>query len=291
MGDRWNTGASIKIDTIPKELIGEAIESWSEGSIHLKNLLWKCYENRIPTYGSHYGHGSYIDFEGTDHVEQLKRMVKNLGDIDHLQILCIEEPLNPKSLLDGITPCVGIGVLQHNLESGDELFSKLNEGFYGQLPDKGSFGTIMDYYRFFEGKETGLGFRLRHSKESGYEFSIESHEKEHNIDYYEDLFTRAGLTRKAINPDYPVIEWGIQSFDKKEFDEMMAKSFEYVSREWNLDTPTEIADDMSYMMKLRIMYRKLAGTPEGRQELFNWARDNAPDYYKRKKGRSGPEKE
>ena len=291
MADRWNTGASIKIDTIPKELIGEAIESWAEGSKPLKDLLWKCYESGITTYGSHYGHGSYIDFEGTEHVEQLKRMLKHVGDINCLQILCLEEPINPQALISGITPCVGIGVLQQNTESGDELFSKLIKGFGEKIPEKGCFGTILDFYKFFEGKETGLGFRLRHSKESGYEFTIESHEKKHNIEYCENLFTKAGLTRKTINPDYPVIEWEIQSHDKKEFDEMMARAFEYVSREWNLDTPTEIADDMGFMMKLRIMYRKLAGTPEGRQKLYNWARDNAPESYRRIYGKSGPEKE
>ena len=72
---RWNNGSSIHIKTIPKEQIGEAIEEWAEGSEPLKDLLWSCYERGILTDECHWGGGSYISFEGTDSVEELKKMM------------------------------------------------------------------------------------------------------------------------------------------------------------------------------------------------------------------------
>lgn len=275
---KWNNGASYSMDSIPEEEVLEAIEEWSEGSEILKRLLLECYKRKIDTFGCHYGPGAYIDFEGTKSIGELKKMARNIGDLDKTQLLVMEEIANPRILIkQGSTASVSMGVLQDSREAGDTLFTRLSEGLELDCPPDIAMDRFFDFYEAFEGKESGLIFRLRKSKDEGYRFYIESREKNYGFSYCDELFTKAGLTRDVLEEDAPIVSWSVGSHDKAEFDQMMERAYDVIAKGWQLDVPTEISDEMSFMMKLRIMYKKLGGTTEGKQELYNWTLENMPE--------------
>lgn len=39
---KYNNMKSIKISSLPKEEIGQAVSEWAQGSKEMENLLWAC---------------------------------------------------------------------------------------------------------------------------------------------------------------------------------------------------------------------------------------------------------
>ena len=278
---KWNHGASYSISNLSEDEVKEAIDEWAEGSEGLKYLLTLCYLKGVNTFGCHFGIDPYIDFEGTDNLEQLKRMARSVSDLDGLQLLGSSQPVNLYTIITtGLRSHFSISDRNgKDPYSANKFFYRVATGLIDDAPENVAFDRVVDFYNFFAGKEPSLCFRLRQSKEDGYSFSIESKEDDFGIEYNDEIFTRAGLKRNKPFEDAPIIEWQIKTKDKKEFDKMMNDSFDYILREWNLRTPTVITDDMSFTMKTRIILRNFIEKPGGKKEFMRWFIENSPDSF------------
>jgi hypothetical protein len=266
---------SIPISSIKKEEMAKAIKEWAEGSAHMEQLLWACFNNGVETNGCHAGADPYLGIKVNDSKDKIKKMICSIQEIDGVQVLIMPDGGNPYGGSDFYKPILTLSCFTPYEKSANDFFDKMKESLTNEktkeIYEEGLFDSMLDFYDFFAFKESGLVFRSRY--ESGkYIFAIDSNHSEKNFDYFKKLFEKAGLQKMKKEPEYMNF-WDISATTAEEFREKMKVCKDVIINEWSLDLPNEITEDMSFNEKARIKRREFGDSPEGKKNFESWLKD------------------
>lgn len=277
---KWNRGNSIPISSLSDWQLVEAIQEWSEGNIHLENLLWNCYNNGVYTGGCDAGehHFGYIDFIIEDSERSaLKRILKAVQKFD--VCILLHMTANPYSGSNWYKSSISILPIKN--KDANEVFDVISAA----LVEKSTVSDdelipILEFYDFLKDKEAGLNVRVKihHGK---YRFFIESHMNERNWEHFTNLFEKAGFKKdEDIKTDSPVMKWGFKVKDQKEATLLALKGLKVIKENWTLKPPKTITEDMSFNSKARIMLKKFGTTKRGEKKLQKWLKNHKKEFYK-----------
>jgi hypothetical protein len=239
---KYNHKASIPIDSIPKEEIGTAIEEWSEGNEHLKQLLWNCYNNGIKTNGCCGDCAFYIDFSFPNS-EKLGTLFETMYSIPNTQIsIHVDGAPNIFGDTEWYKTVINFGVPQvkkeERLNAGNKMFDTLNNAFINNLNEEKSIdNSILNLISFLKDKESGIVFRIYNNDNS---FSFEVQLDKENDRFYEqlnNLFIRIGLSKEKN--DAPFHYWIFESTNLNVFKDKISQISKAIIEELKIDPLTE----------------------------------------------------
>ena len=271
---KYNHIKSIPIESIPKEEISQAIKEWAEGDDSMEALLWACYHKKIKTNGCHAGSGPYISFKYQENIEALipafEVTEKELGS----QILVSPDGGNPFSGPEWHLASIGLGIDTKNKKVADIYFDKLSESIEKGSSKKEHY--LLRLLEFFVGKESALAFRFTHDMNDKYSFCIESSgvSKERK-EYYQDLFTKAGLTeiiKFKINPQDRRF-WVIESNQLDEFLSKLDSITDFIIDNYILGLPK--SEDEFYSFNNKALFKKRTLSEE---EFNEWLMKKGIDF-------------
>lgn len=271
---KYNNMKSIPISSIPKNEMKQAISEWAEGSKNMKKLLWNCLKNNVETNGCHAEKRPYLEIIVNDSHDKVKKMLREVEGINGAEVVIFPDGGNPLSGPNWNVPNLLFSFDTTDEKFGEEIFGRMSKSLKSK--DKknenkeGAFEQILAFHDFFKDKESGCSFRIKNNDEK-YVFSIESYKGERNLEYFNSLFVKAGLNQIEKEPiDSPLDVWSISSSTPEEFKEKIKKCNETITKEWSLEYPTEISEDMSFNMIAHIKKREFGNSPKGNQQFEEW---------------------
>ena len=197
---KYNNITSIPIESIPKEELAQAIHEWAEGDEAMERLLWSCYNHGIETSGCHAGADPFLGFYLNNETENISRILNTTNNIPFFQILLSPDGGNPFSGPNWQKPMITIGVFEETKEKADNFFNSVTDSLENQT--NGEYNPLLSLFDFFKGKNSLLTFRLRNLKDRCI-FRIEMSPASKELsDFYQELFTRAGLKRSIISEEH-----------------------------------------------------------------------------------------
>lgn len=280
---KWNRGNSIPISSLNDWELMEAIHEWSEGNIHLENLLWNCYNNRVYTGGCDAGehHFGYVDFYIEDSERSaLKRILKGIQKFGGASIFLLMHA-NPYSGPDWHKAVISVTPAKN--KDVNDLFDAISAALLDESDTEihGGFTVILDFYDFLKEKEAGLDIRMNinHGK---YKFLLESFGNKRNWEHFSNLFEMIGFKKdENVKSDAPFMAWGFKCNEESEFTSLALEGLEVIKKNWTLKTPKAITEDMPFNYKARIMRRKFGTTKRGERKLQKWLKQERKKMKKR----------
>lgn len=267
---KYNNIKSIPIASIPKEELQQAIKEWAEGNDCLETLLKNCIKNKVETHGCHAGKCPYLDIKINNSYNKVKNMIYSVQNIDGVKILVTPDGGNPRSSDDFYKSGINISFLNTTKKSEtDIIFTKMNDSLGKANQEEGIFDPLLDYYKFFEEKESGLSFFAKYESNT-YTFNITSF-NDYNIDYFDNLFKKCNLKRFK-NDKTPAVKnrWGFTSHDPIEFNNKMKHYYNLIINNWSLEIPNTISEDMDLHAIARIKRRQFGTSPDGIKKFKEW---------------------
>lgn len=274
----WNRMESIPINSLSDKELKEAMKDWAEGNRHLEKLLWTCYETGVETSGCHSGHGigiPYIDFRvdssSRTKLENLLTATLGLGSAQ----VFLSFSGNPRSGPDWYMPTILVS--PYRAKDTTKFFKKLCSSLKNNRKKNTDefINEFMDIYEFMKDKETPLNFRLRVNGGNQYTISIECYMNNRDWNYYSNLFTSIGFVEEndLECPD-KAISWKYSVSAKDEFSSIMQKLYQTLIKNWTLELPEEITEDMTDVSKALLMRRKFGTDRKGIELLNEWLNEN-----------------
>lgn len=252
MERKYNNLSSFDIFKLSDEELKDAIHEWAMEDVSLEKLLWKCYNNGVVTHGCHVGPMSYLSLSADYEVEKVKNMINSVYQTDGFSLLIAPDGGNPFSGDIFYKPDLSIVFLKtHNQKMADELLDKMSCSIdQNVVCDNDIINSFIDLYAFFSGRESDLEFRLNNNNGT-YSFSVELHSG-YNFDYYDNLFNNTDLVLNKNN----FFCWQIVSSDLREFSKKLKEIKNVLIKNYDLDIPNKIEDNMSFNEMFRIIRRK-----------------------------------
>ena len=274
---KWNRIESIPVSSLTEDELKQAIKEWSEGSKQLESLLWTCYKNGIKTSGCHTGkHANFvylsINLEGNTPRDILKCMLSEVEKFGNAQV----------NLHFGGNPLSGpewhktsIFISSKYALQADRLWENLDKAITEKHSDNQyiCFSRILDFYDFLQDKDCGLTCRMYISAYHMYEIKFDDSGPESTTEYFSAFFDKLGFkTEKDSSKKF----WVFKTGDKSVFKDMLDKICEAFEKEYSLEKPTEITQDMTFNYRAFLMQKKFGYTRAGIQKMNDWINENSP---------------
>lgn len=272
---KYNNLQSIPVDSIPKEEIKDAITEWAEGDESLEQLLWTCYNNGIKTDSCHAGAKSYITFSHDNDAKILSKIIKFMDKTNDMQVLiCMAG--NPFSGPTWHLPTICLSFETNYKDETDKYFDELNDILKTNY-DNEKVHPLVAFMDYFSKEKNDFLFRMRHKKDNTFDFIIEiSRINDKRLNYYNSVFTNAGL-KETI---FPKINrrhfWSIQSDNVDELLLKMEKALKYiVENSFDYSLPNKEEEILNFIEKSLYMKNKLSD-----EEFSKWLQHEKETKYK-----------
>lgn len=256
---KYNDIRSIPVESIPKEELGRAIHEWAEGSSSMERLLWACYDYKIETSGCHAGIDPFLGFYLNDNNENISRILNITEKTPYFQILYKPDGGNPFSGPNWDKPNLTIGIFDMNEENANEYFNNISDALYNQT--NGEYNPLLSLFEYFKNKDSFLSFRLRNIKDKCV-FSIETDPISKELtDFYQELFTKAGLERKVISKEHEAdgrYSWQIEDDNIDKLYMKIDQAREIIEENFHLRPPINANDINTYNQRALMMKKKLS---------------------------------
>lgn len=268
---KYNNGSSIPIENLSASELRESIKEWSEGNKALEQLLWTCLDNGVETHGSHVGPNSYLDIIVNDSYDKVRNMIYSVQDIDGFRLMCTPDGGNPFSSKYFYKASISFGFFDfENEEDISKVFERINLSFNYTEQKESTFDVMLDLYKFFEEKESNLVFCMEY--DSGkYKLRFDLYGL-YNREYFLNLFEKCGIDILDVsscgNPN--LFSW---SFEEKSANEFVCKTREFyqlIVKNYSLDLPNIITNDMTFETIARIKRRYFGDSPSGVKKFDEW---------------------
>lgn len=255
---KYNNVKSIPIESIPIKEIKRAIKEWAENDEAMERLLWSCYNNNIKTDGCHAGSYPYISFE---HDQNYESTIINLMNTALLskesQIIIRPYGTNPFSGPNWDKPNLLIGYYTLYQDVADKEFDILTNVINNKniLPTKIEVAPLFELLNFLiTNCYTRILFRIVHTKNDSYIFSIERSLKE-NSELYQ--FLNNILPNMGFNLIKPIegvhVKWSVTTTDHQELNEKLKETVKQIINNYSVKTPTNIEDTDDFITKAHII--------------------------------------
>lgn len=268
---KYNNMKSIPIDSLTLDELRVAVKEWSEGNESLEKLLWCCKNNNVETMGCHVSKVSYLEICINDSEKEILKLMDVTFKKDDFQIILNPDGGNPFSGAEWYKPSFTFVTRVSNLEENDIYFDELRN----ELENKEKFinnefySKILNLHKFFIEKESCLSFKIKYSKQQGYSFLITVYKRNKDFNYFNTLFTEAGLTLEDTNIDERKL-WKIEIKDKREFEEKTKNIISHIINKFALKKPTE-ENEIDNLFSLALFKkRKFGESEEGKKQLNEW---------------------
>ena len=268
---KYNNMKSIPIDSLTLDELRVAIKEWSEDNESLEKLLWCCKNNNVETMGCHVSKVSYLEIRINDSEKEILKLMDVTFKKDDFQIILNPDGGNPFSGAEWYKPSFTFVTRVSNLEENDIYFDELRN----ELENKEKFinnefySKILNLHKFFIEKESCLSFKIKYSKQQGYSFLITVYKRNKDFNYFNTLFTEAGLTLEDTNIDERKL-WKIEIKDKREFEEKTKNIISHIINKFALEKPTE-ENKIDNLFSLALFKKRNFGeSEEGKKQLNEW---------------------
>lgn len=236
---KYNNMKSIVISNLSDSERNKAIKQWAEGNKALEILLQTCYSEAIETTECHAGIGAYIAFRKNNSDANILKLFNRIQYIKNTEIFISPDGGNPFGGDEWYKPGIAIGCRAKEKNEISDCFYSLNEALLSskEVFENEGFNHLLSFHDFFAGKNSCLNFRVQHTQEDKYVFSIELFRREKAFEYCNDLFQKAGLQQKKMSKNLPVKEWAKTSETIEEFNKNMKVAKECILENYSLQAP------------------------------------------------------
>lgn len=271
---KYNNIKSIPIRSIKNKRLKKAIKEWAEGDNAMEELLWACYKNNIETTGCHAGSKPYIDFFAYNSREKIVKMLGTVMEINGSQFFVNPDGGNPFSGPDWYKPSITIGFDTAYKDEADICFNALTNKILSdnkELSSKDNFSyKILDLLDYFTGKESGLLFRFYHKDDGVYIFDAEWRQPNNKFNYFNNLFTKSGLSLDKTSKLENRKKWIIKDKDLDKIIKKSTKSINYILNNYSLGMPSTIVEIDNFLDAAHFNKREFGDTKKGRKKLNKW---------------------
>ena len=281
---KYNNIKSIPVDSIPEEELATAIKEWAEGSEDMERLLWACYKNGIKTTGCHVSTSPYLGFNYDKHNDKLISLLDKILERKDSQIMISPDGGNPFSGPDWYLPGITVGFdriyEEEAKELCDSLVDSLNQDENNIDNSNSPSKNIIDLLDFFIDKDSCLSFRVRHTEDDKYIFSLEAAPIKKEIAlYFNQLFKNISF----VEEDTPLKEhdryfWTLESDNLESFIEQLRESIQYIIDNYSLEPPTSEDEILNFQQLGRFKRRQFGDSLEGQAKFDEWLKEKSKEF-------------
>lgn len=247
----------------------------------MENLLWSCYKKGIKTCGCHAGQHPYLSLHVNNSENEVIKLLNVVQKINDSKIIVSPDGGNPFSGNDWYKPDLTIYFRKKQKDEVDKIFdllnASLNEEHFVDV-ENNLFIQLLDLYDFFSYKESGLFFYAEYTNDYNYKFSILLFNRMNKFDYFNNLFTTAGLSLEQYNDQQDFKSWTIENKNLKELVSKVKKIIEYIISNYSLERPDSL-EELKTLHEIALFKRREFGDSlEGKQKFEQWLQNERKKY-------------